>query len=68
MSQIEQSAGAGLVLVLADDAGLGGAADLHRLLARCLVAVYQARAVVLEPAEEAGIVDEAVLHDLGIAG
>ena len=68
VAEIEQGAVAALALVAGDDARLRPAGMGHRGPQQVLVAVDQRLTVLFEPVEEGGVVDEAVLHDLGIAG
>ena len=68
VAEIEQHAALGLALVGRHDRRLRGAAGDDRVLLRRSIARQQRGAVALEPGEEIRLVDQSVLHDLGIAG
>jgi hypothetical protein len=67
VAEIEQGAVAGLGLVASDDGRLGAAGGGDGVDA-VAAALEDAAPVRLQPGEEAGIIDEAVLRHLGIAG
>ena len=67
VAQIEQGTAAALALVSGDDPRLGPAGMGHGGPQQVPIAVEERRSVSFEPGEERGIVDEAVLHDLGVA-
>ena len=68
VAQVEQGALAGLTLIFGDDGGLGLAALQHGLAPRRGVPLDHGGTVLFQPGEEGGIVDQAVLGHLGIAG
>ena len=67
MAQIEEGSLAAFALVSSNDSCLGPAGMGHGGSQQTLIAVDQRRTVLFEPGEEFGVVDQAVLHDLGIA-
>ena len=67
MAEIEQHAFAGLALVAPHDSRLGATTDRDSVLAR-RAAGEQVAPVGLQPGEEGGVVDQAVLGDFRIAG
>jgi hypothetical protein len=68
VAEIEQGAAIGLALVGRHDRRFRGAARHDRMLLRRGIAGQQRRAVALEPGEELRLIDQPVLHHLGIAG
>ena len=66
--EVQQRAPALLALVLGDDGGLDLAAAPDRVRQRRGVEAPQVVDVRLEPGEERGVDDDAVLDDLGEAG
>ncbi len=67
MAEIEQRPLARLALVAGDDARLGLAAVANRLGTRLAIAIEQRRSTLFQPGEEFRVVDQPILHDLGIA-
>jgi hypothetical protein len=67
VAEVQEHAIAGLGLVPLDDARLGGDRDFDGFGKRCRIIAEKALPILLQPAEEAGVAQQAVLRHLGIA-